>query len=83
MFLATSPGQRIHAFANQACNPGADKTEYLGEVGGGCKSLDDAFTAAPMQSVLFYVPVICDIANLVKDLAADAEKDLKEILAAA
>ena len=70
------------AFKNQACNPGTNKEDYLGETGGGCKELDTAFSAGTMQSVLFYVPVICEIGDLLADLAEGAKDALKDILVA-
>lgn len=71
----------MHAFKNGACNPGKDKEDYLGQVGGPCLDIADQFTAGPVQSILFEVPFICDIVDLIKGDPVEAMVDLlKDII---
>lgn len=75
IYVATSSGQNMFAFASSNCKTGTNNMDYLGAIGGGCHDVDTQFTASPMQSVQFYVPVICgtvDIGEVLVDAAKEA-----------
>jgi len=80
VYLATSPGQNMYAFASSNCNPGTNNADYLGNIGGECHAVGTQFTAGPMQSVQFYVLVICDIVDIGVGLADAAKAALKDIV---
>lgn len=80
VYLTTSPEQNMYAFASSNCNPGTSNADYLGSIGGECHAVDTQFTAGPMQSVQFYVPAICDIADIGASLGDAAKVLLKDIV---
>jgi hypothetical protein len=84
VYIATSPGQKVHAYSNGACNPHADKSGYLGQLGGACQNLPSEFpSGGAIQSVQFYTPVVCNIVDMFKDLpenVAEAAKDILDII---
>lgn len=80
VYIATSPGQRVYAYRNGACNPEADKSGYLGKMGGQCSGIESTFKDGSIGSLQFYTPVICDIANMFKDLPQNIADIGKEIL---
>lgn len=80
VFLTASPGQKIYAFDNQACNPGFHREHFITETGGGCHSIDDNGSDMIMQGVFFYVPLVCDLVEIMGDLAEGLQDVLKDII---
>jgi len=80
VYVATSPGQKIQAFESGTCNPGADGSQHLGEIGGECHELDTQFNEGRIGSLYFYVPVICSIWDKIKDTLDGFEEDEAEEL---
>jgi hypothetical protein len=68
------------AYSNQNCNPGTNGGEGLGEIGGGCAELDTQFAAGRMGSVYWYTPVICDIADDIKEAFKDFVSDASKMI---
>jgi hypothetical protein len=43
VYIATSPGQKVYAYSNGACNPYADMLDYLGQLSSECQNLPSEF----------------------------------------
>jgi hypothetical protein len=81
VYIATSPGQKVYAYSNGACNPHADMSGYLGQLGGECQNLPSEFpSGGAIQSVQFYTPVVCNILDMFQDLPENIVEAGKVIL---
>ena len=84
IYIATSPGQKVFAYANKACNPGTDKEDYLGILRGKCRNPGEEFPyQGAVQSVQFWTPVVCALGDVFVDLPEevwDAAKDILEAM---
>lgn len=67
----------MFAFSSSGCVAGADKENYMGEVGTEppCKDIYDAFSQAPIRSLLLDVNGWCDFQNFITN-----EENLGDIL---
>lgn len=50
-YSVAMPGQRMLTYSNQACKPGTNCEDGLGDIGGDCDELDTHFTAGRIGSV--------------------------------
>jgi hypothetical protein len=80
VYIATSPGQSVTAFATSNCAAGIQHESLLGNVGGNCHSLDTQFNLAPVRSLYFWIPIICDIGDIIESLPAEAADFVKDIV---